>query len=215
MRLFLASYRFGAHRARLLDLVGTPGRIGVVAAAADAWPAAARASASTSEFTLLAEAGFDPVEVDLRAVTPTTAEAALAGLPAVWVRGGNTFVLRHRLAISGVDHVLRERLRRDDLVYAGYSAGACVMGPSLTGVDAADPPDELAEITDDPVPQHGLGMIDDVLVPHWSTPAAPSALDPDGAARAMADACRAAGVRYRTLTDDQVFVRDGDDDRIL
>ncbi|MBY6350493.1 Type 1 glutamine amidotransferase-like domain-containing protein [Rhodococcoides corynebacterioides] len=215
MRLFLASYRFGAHRARLLDLVGTPGRIGVVAAAADAWPAAARASASTSEFTLLAEAGFDPVEVDLRAVTPTTAEAALAGLPAVWVRGGNTFVLRHRLAASGVDHVLRERLRRDDLVYAGYSAGACVMGPSLTGVDAADPPDELAEITDDPVPQHGLGMIDDVLVPHWSTPAAPSALDPDGAARAMADACRAAGVRYRTLTDDQVFVRDGDDDRIL
>ncbi|MBY6363302.1 Type 1 glutamine amidotransferase-like domain-containing protein [Rhodococcoides corynebacterioides] len=215
MRLFLASYRFGAHRARLLDLVGTPGRIGVVAAAADAWPAAARASASTSEFTLLAEAGFDPVEVDLRAVTPTTAEAALAGLPAVWVRGGNTFVLRHRLAISGVDHVLRERLRRDDLVYAGYSAGACVMGPSLTGVDAADPPEELAEITDDPVPQHGLGVIDDVLVPHWSTPAAPSALDPDGAARAMADACRAAGVRYRTLTDDQVFVRDGDDDRIL
>ncbi|AMY18170.1 MULTISPECIES: Type 1 glutamine amidotransferase-like domain-containing protein [Nocardiaceae] len=215
MRLFLASYRFGAHGDRLLELVGTPGRIGVVAAAADAWPVAARTAALTSDVALLTEAGFDPVEIDLRAVTPTTAEAALAGLSAVWVRGGNTFVLRHRLATSGVDHVLRERLRRDDLVYAGYSAGACVMGPSLTGIDAADPPAELAEITDDPVQQDGLGVIDDVLVPHWSTPTAPSALDPDGAARAMADACRAAGVRYRTLTDDQVFVRDGDDDRVL
>ncbi|MBY6366423.1 Type 1 glutamine amidotransferase-like domain-containing protein [Rhodococcoides corynebacterioides] len=214
MRLFLASYRFGAHRYRLLDLVGTPGRIGVIAAAADAWPATARESAVTSEFAILTAAGFDPVEVDLRSVTPATADAALRTLPAVWVRGGNTFVLRHRLAASGVDRVLRERLRRDDLVYAGYSAGACVMGPSLTGVDAADPPAELAEITDDPVPRDGLGLIDDVLVPHWPTATAPSELDPDGAVRAMAAACRAAGVPYRTLTDDQVFVRTDADDRV-
>ena len=58
MRLFLASYRFGAHGDRLLELVGTPGRIGVIAAAADAWPVAARTAALTSDVALLTEAGF-------------------------------------------------------------------------------------------------------------------------------------------------------------
>lgn len=37
MRLFLSSYRFGAHYDRLAALVGTPGRVAVVPNACDAW----------------------------------------------------------------------------------------------------------------------------------------------------------------------------------
>ncbi|NEW36982.1 peptidase, partial [Nocardia cyriacigeorgica] len=39
MRLFLASYRFGAHYDRLAALAGAPGRVAVIGNACDAWPA--------------------------------------------------------------------------------------------------------------------------------------------------------------------------------
>ena len=210
MRLFLSSYRFGAHEAKFLALTGPPGRIAVIANAADSWPASARASAVTSEFTLLRSAGFLPNEVDLRELEPSTAAEVLGGFPAVWVRGGNTFVLRRRMASSGVDRALLSMLERDDIVYGGYSAGACVMGPTLRGVEYADPPGEVFDTTGEDVLWDGLGVIDDVLVPHWN-----SELDSNGAAAAMAAACRDAGQPYRTLTDEQVFVLDGDDSSVF
>lgn len=206
MRLFLASYRFGAHRDRFLSLTDGPGRIAVIANAADSWPAAARASAVTSEFTLLRSAGFLPVEVDLRELEPSTCGEVLEAFPAVWVRGGNTFVLRRRMASSGADEALVRLLERDALAYGGYSAGACVMGPTLRGVEYADPPEEVRPTTGEDVLWDGLGVIEEILVPHWES----DALDPDGAAGAMAAACRAAGRTVRTLTDDQVYITDGD-----
>lgn len=205
MRLFLASYRFGAHRDRLLEMVGEPGRIAVIANAADAWPDSARASAVTSEMTLLRSAGFLPVEVDLRDLVPGVAEEVIGAFPAIWVRGGNTFVLRSRMALSGADRALIRLLGDDALVYAGYSAGACVMGPTLRGVEFADPPAEVHPTTGEDARWDGLGLVDEVIVPHWQ-----SELDPDGAAEAMLDACRAAGSPARTLTDEQVLIVDGD-----
>ncbi|WP_425297123.1 hypothetical protein [Nocardia brasiliensis] len=38
MRLFLSSYRFGAHYDRLAALVGEPGRVALIPNACDAWP---------------------------------------------------------------------------------------------------------------------------------------------------------------------------------
>ncbi|MBY6540188.1 Type 1 glutamine amidotransferase-like domain-containing protein [Rhodococcus sp. BP-349] len=211
MRLFLASYRFGLARDRFLQLTGPPGRIAVIADAADSWPDAARASAVTSEFTLLRSAGFLPVEVDLRELTPSTAHDVLAAFPAVWVRGGNTFVLRRRMASSGADEAIARLLAEDSIVYGGYSAGACVMGPTLRGVEYADPPGEVEPTTGEGVLWTGLGIIDDVLVPHWAS----DTLDPDGASAAMAAACDAAGTPYRTLTDEQVYVVDGGDPTVI
>ncbi|MGB6181580.1 MAG: Type 1 glutamine amidotransferase-like domain-containing protein [Rhodococcus sp. (in: high G+C Gram-positive bacteria)] len=205
MRLFLSSYRFGNALERLLSMTGSPGRIAVIANAADSWPDAARASAVTSEFTLLRTAGFLPSEIDLRELMPSTAADVLGGFPAVWVRGGNTFVLRRRMASSGADAVLTSLLQQDALVYAGYSAGACVMGPTLRGVEFADPPEEVLPTTGEDALWNGLGLIDDVIVPHWNS----ELLDPGAASFAMAAACRSAGQRYRTLTDEQVYVVDG------
>lgn len=205
MRLFLASYRFGADPTILLDLTGGPGRIGVVAAACDAWPPNARASAVTSELIALRGLGFDPVEIDLR--TPGSVDR-LADLPVIWVRGGNTFVLRHRLAVSGADIALTELVRTDALVYAGYSAGACVTAPDLRGIEYADPVEEVAEVAGPgtPIPTTGLGWIDRAIVPHYRS-------EYLGGAESdrMIDDLRARGARYLTLTDDQVAVWDGPD----
>ncbi|GGG00646.1 hypothetical protein GCM10007304_13210 [Rhodococcoides trifolii] len=207
MRLFLASYRFGGHRDRFLEMVGRPGRIAVIANACDSWPAAARASSVTSELGPLRSAGFDPVELDLREFVGRTAELAttLASFPAVWVRGGNTFVLRAQLARSGGDTVLRRMLVDDSLVYGGYSAGACILGPTLTGIESADPPDEVKPTTGAEPQWDGLGLISRAVVPHWQS----ELLDTDDAGARMVGALRASSADFVTLTDEQVLIVDG------
>ena len=85
-------------------------------------------------------------ELDLREfiARPDELEATLTESSLLWVRGGNTFVLRAQLARSGGDVVLDRLLRDDALVYAGYSAGACVLAPSLVGLEFTDDPGEVA-----------------------------------------------------------------------
>ncbi|QBJ97906.1 peptidase [Rhodococcus sp. ABRD24] len=207
MRLFLSSYRFGAHVDRFLALTGNPGPIAVIANAADAWPARARESAVMSDVAPLRRLGFTPTEVDLRDFVgrPDALKRTLTGFGGVWVRGGNTFVLRAQFARSGADAVLTDLLRRDELAYAGYSAGACVMAPSLTGVEFADDPAEVAPTCGVSARWDGLGLVDFTIVPHWS-----SSLDPDNEAARMIAACHAAGVKFRALTDDQAIVVDAE-----
>ncbi|MDH6680611.1 dipeptidase E [Rhodococcus sp. LBL1] len=214
MRLFLSSYRFGAHVDRFVDLVGGPGAIAVIANAADAWPVRARESAVVSDVVPLRRLGFAPVEVDLRDFVgrPDRLEESLSAFRAVWVRGGNTFVLRAQLARCGGDEVLPRLLRTGALAYAGYSAGACVMAPSLVGVDSADDPAEVEPTCGVQPRWDGLGLVDFAIVPHCppvggiDTETGPDMANPGDESARMIEACRAAGVPYRCLTDDQAIV---------
>jgi dipeptidase E len=207
MKLFLASYRFGDHHTRFAELVGPGARIAVIAAAADAWPAAARASAVTSELTPLRRAGYDAEELDIRdyARSPDALEHALRTFDCVWVRGGNTFVLRAQLARTGADDVLERLVRHGDLAYAGYSAGAAVATPTLTGLDVTDDPsDVLATCGIEPV-WTGLGLVDFAIVPHGGG----SVLeDPAATARTIAILTKER-IPFRVLSDQQVVVVDG------
>ncbi|MGW0019714.1 Type 1 glutamine amidotransferase-like domain-containing protein [Rhodococcus sp. NPDC003382] len=208
MRLFLSSYRFGADPAALLRVTGPPGPLAVIANAADSWPAQARQSSLNSEFGPLRELGFDPVEVDLRdhVGAPESLRARLSEFRVVWVRGGNTFVLRAQLARSGGDTVLTDLVRSGALAYAGYSAGACVVTPTLRGVEFSDDPGEV-EPTCGIAPQwDGLGLVDFAIVPHVGG----SPLDNGGSRRAV-DLLTRNGIAFRALTDDDTIVVDTSD----
>ncbi|WP_433680717.1 Type 1 glutamine amidotransferase-like domain-containing protein [Nocardia sp. CA-119907] len=211
MRLFLSSYRFGAHYDRLAALVGEPGRVAVIPNACDAWPAA-WASAVTSDVTPLRRLGYAPDVLDLRDFIGRTTdlELALAEYPLVWVRGGNTFVLRAQFARSGADVVLPKLLAADALVYAGYSAGACLLTPDLHGLESIDDPAEVAPACGIEPRWDGLGLVDHRIVPHLD-----SATDPDGAATLLAARYRAEGVAHWALTDNDVVVVDGDRTEVL
>lgn len=207
MRLFLASYRFGAHRDRLLTLLGTPpGRVAVIANAADAWPASARASAVTSDIVPLQKLGFSAEEVDLREYVGRADDLAetLSAFPLLWVRGGNTFVLRAQFARSGADVVLPQLLGDDRIVYAGYSAGACVLTPSLHGLESSDDPDEVQPTCGIEPIWSGLGLVDRAIVPHWQ-----SQFDDPAVLQRVAEGFRDKHVPFWTLTDEQVVVVDG------
>jgi dipeptidase E len=211
MRLFLASYRFGAHAGALAGLAGAPGRVAVIANACDAWPQS-RAAAVTSDLVPLRMLGYRPEEVDLREYTGRAAalEQRLAEFPMLWVRGGNTFVLRAQFARSGADLVIGRLLAADALVYAGYSAGACVLAPDLHGLETADDPAEVLPACGIEPRWDGLGLIDRPIVPHIDSPT-----DPGGDGNRLAAAYRAAGIEHWALTDDDVVVVDGDTVRLL
>lgn len=211
MRLFLSSYRFGAHYDRLAALVGEPGRVALIPNACDAWPEAWQA-AVTSDMVPLRKLGYTPETVDLRDFVDDSAELArtLAAYPLVWVRGGNTFVLRAQFARSGADLVLPELLAADALVYAGYSAGACVMTPDLHGIEAVDDPAEVAPACGIEPVWDGLGLVDRRIVPHVDSPT-----DPTGECGQLAESYRAAGIAHWALTDDDAIVVDGDRTEVL
>ncbi len=85
----------------------------------------------------------------------------------IWVRGGNAFVLRQAMKISGFDEILPEIQKNDNLVYGGYSAGVCVLGPSLKGLEIVDdanimPYEEIKDIV-----WEGVGILNYSIVPHY------------------------------------------------
>jgi dipeptidase E len=206
VRLFLSSYRFGRHDDRLAALVGEPGRVAVIPNACDAWPAAWSA-AVTSDVVPLRKLGYSPEVLDLRDYVRRTTELKrkLTDYPLVWVRGGNTFVLRAQFARSGADLVLPELLADDALVYAGYSAGACLLTPDLHGLEEADDPAEVGPACGIEPRWDGLGLVDHRIVPHID-----SATDPDGHGNRLAARYRAEGVPHWALTDDDAVIVDGD-----
>ena len=208
VRLYLSSFRLGDHPEHLIRLTGEGARVAVVANSIDGAPAEIRRDGVQRELDDLSGLGLQPHELDLRDVPEAKdVESALDGVDAVWVRGGNTFVLRVAMARSGADAVLADAIRRDTLVYAGYSAGPCVLAPSLRGLELVDPVDDVGQVWPDAdVVWDGLGVLDRAFVPHWSSPGqAETELVDKVVARYDADA-----TPYWKLRDGQVLVVDGD-----
>jgi dipeptidase E len=208
VRLYLSSFRMGDHPEHLLALIGTGSRRAVVIAnAMDDAPPEVRRAGVDRELAALADLGLDAAELDLRGYfgEQQRLRRELAGVGAAWLRGGNAFLLRYALSRSGADTVFGELLAADALVYGGYSAGACVLAPSLRGLELADDPDAVPRTYGSPPLWDGLALLDEAFVPHYQSPGHPetSAID------LVVARYRAEGVPYRTLHDGQALVVNG------
>jgi dipeptidase E len=91
----------------------------------------------------------------------------LSGVGLVWVTGGNTFTLRRAMKETGFDKILPDLLQKKDFVYGGFSAGVCVLSPSLKGIDLCDHPERVPAGYSPEVIWEGLGLIDFYIVPHY------------------------------------------------
>jgi dipeptidase E len=204
VRLYLSSFRIGEHPERLLELLGSGRRALVIANAMDHAPPEARQESVQLELDALAELGLDTRELDLREYfgSPEGVAAALRDCNLVWLRGGEVFVLRYALAASGADKVLVELLHDDALVYAGYSAGPCCLGPSLRGFELVDDPAAVGVAYGAEPIWEGLGILDYVIVPHVDSPGHPET----ERCNALAEHFRAEGVPHRTLRDGEAIV---------
>lgn len=170
MRLYLSSYGLGNQPHKLLTLVEPGARVGVIANAQDSKDPSARQERLEREFTQLKELGLRPSEVDLRQyfLNPITTDD-LKGFDFIWVRGGNVFNLRRAFQQSHFDNVITELLHNNLIVYGGYSAGVCVLSPTLTGIELCDPTDDVPEGYNDKVIWDGLALVPYSIAPHYKS----------------------------------------------
>ncbi|MBK6792856.1 MAG: Type 1 glutamine amidotransferase-like domain-containing protein [Anaerolineales bacterium] len=68
--------------------------------------------------------------INTELMTPKAIESIIRDAQVVYVPGGNTFLLNHRLHASGVMPFLQKRIQAG-LPYVGFSAGAILCGPNI------------------------------------------------------------------------------------
>jgi dipeptidase E len=207
MRLFFSSWylRVG-QRLELLRPVGGTGRAGVVLNALDEY-AATRETNLGREVSRLEELGYACEELDLRTYfdAPDRLAERLGDLDLLWAVGGNVFVLARAMSAAGFGPVVRERLDDPDFVYGGYSAGACVAGPDLAGLDLVDDVEAVPDGYPADVEPSGLDLVPFRVLPHWRSD------HPESGRVEHADAyLSAAGLDYRRLRDGQALAIDGE-----
>lgn len=190
MRLYLSSMGVGDHPERLVEVLGAGARVGVVLNAVDDRPDAETQMAWEVEHDELDHLGLRPERLDLR--TDTDVER-LRTIDALWVRGGNTFVLRAAMARSGADAVIIRRIVDSSLAYAGYSAGAAVLCPDLSPIAEIDDPRAAGP---DPL-MTGLGILDRPLIPHVGT----TAFDEGRLCTSLHERLTSDGVAHHALRD--------------
>ncbi|WP_424184740.1 Type 1 glutamine amidotransferase-like domain-containing protein [Actinokineospora sp. G85] len=216
MRLYLSSFRIGNEPDALVGLLrpGQGRRTALILNADDYKSAEDRAVSGKREVDELSALGLEPFEVDLREHfgDPDGVRAALSGADVVYVRGGSGFVLRRAYAHSGADDVLRDLIARDEVVYAGYSAGPCMLGPTLRGIDGAiDLPDLIPDgYPEGPTPWDCLGVLPYCIAPHYRSDH-PESAEIERTVQYYIDN----QMLFVALRDGQALVVDGDKTRVV
>ncbi len=200
LRVYLSSFRVGDASARLLEMVGA-GPLALIPNAMDHVPEPARAESNDRAIADLTRLGIRVEEVDLRGYfgDPARLAAELSNFDGVWVRGGNTFVLRRAMRLSGFDRVI-PGLIRAGFFYGGYSAGICVLAPDLHGIARVDEP-ELDPHGYGEVIWEGLVLLPYLILPHFRSDHYESE-----AMEEEFEHCQRHGIPFRTLSDGEVII---------
>ncbi|MGI8976677.1 MAG: Type 1 glutamine amidotransferase-like domain-containing protein [Thermomicrobiales bacterium] len=166
--IYLSSYRMGIN-AGVLRTCGETERAGIVFNALDVF-GPSRLRSWDREAGDLSQLGYESEELDLRQYShdPEGLAKRLDSLDLVWVVGGNAFVLARAMTTSGFGTALALALGRG-MIYAGYSAGACVAGPDLRGIDLMDNSNDVPEGYDANTPADTLRLVPFRIVPHWES----------------------------------------------
>ena len=155
----------------MLTAGATTNRVAVIQNAQDCWTdPAKRKSVFERECGDLEMLGLAPVGLDLRTFfgRREQLEREIETFAYCWVCGGNSFVLRRAFQLCGFDVILQELAQQTNrLTYGGYSAGACVMTPTLEGIHLADDPDSNPEGYTGSVIWEGLGLYPFCIAPHY------------------------------------------------
>lgn len=204
MRLYLSSYQLGDHPEAFTGLVRGSGCGWIIMNALDGADPEMRQLETERQVTNLAGVGLAARELDLRAYDAESLSAKIGQPDFLRVRGGSVFTLRAALARSGADALITERLGADALVYAGFSAGGCVLAPTLSGLEECDSTEDVLSMYG-AVQYDGLGILDRPFVPHLESPKHSESVTLTRVAATYAQE----GKPYWGLRDGQALVVDG------
>lgn len=205
MKFYLSSFKLGNKAKELVRLMYRNKKIGYIPNAGDYTNGnlKRRNEINQSDMTELRKFGLEVEFLDLKEYFGKTNDLRkkIKELGGVFVRGGNTFILRQAMKLSGFDILFKENLKRVDFVYAGYSAGICVLAPHFKALQTVDDP------TDKPYKQlqatiwEGLGYLDYIILPHYKSNHPESkAIDKE------VKYCKKNNIQFKTLKDGEVII---------
>lgn len=205
MKLYLSSYRIPNSQV-LISLTGKSAegiKVALIPNAKDYYAERARNVKLQESIEYFRSLGLAGEVVDLREYrNPDELRQTLEAYDIIWAVGGNTFCLRHEMQASGFDAVIKDLLEQG-IVYGGDSAGACVVGTTLKGLEGADDP-----AFSESVIWEGLSLVPHFILPHVDNPL-------------FADDITEIRALYKDdpslleLTDSQAFVVDGDKTQLI
>ncbi len=164
MKLYLSSYKIGDQAEQLKKMMPA-GKMAYIPNALDFSDDLERRKESEErDMSQLSELGIDVERIDLRDYfnQPEALRKKMMSYNSFWVRGGNVFVLRQAMKKSGFDLFIKEMME-SNILYGGYSAGVCILGPTLRGLEIVD-----ETIGDDTI-WEGLNIIDYSIIPHYQS----------------------------------------------
>lgn len=203
VKYYLSSYKLGTKSEQLKAMIPF-GKIGYIPNALDfsGVNTDKKSAHIQADVASLRELGLQVEGVDLKEYfnKPDDLREKLNELGAIFISGGNVFVLRQAMKISGLDAFLHTMQDSKDFLYAGYSAAGCVLSPSLKAYAVVDQPDtpypESKEII-----WEGLGLIDFVFMPHFDSDH-PESADIDR----EIGYCRQNNIPFKAIRDGEVII---------
>lgn len=206
MKLYLLSSKIGDHANKLKEMTASGNKkVAFINNALDFstdWHS--RSKSDETDIHELESLGFNVDILDLRQYfnKQNDLEATLGHYDVIWVKGGNTFVLAQAMKLSGFDEIIKDYHRTQrDMVYGGYSAGICILGPTLKGIHLVDDPNQKPYGEQHPAVWEGLNLVDYVIAPHYKSDH-PETEDMDNAIEYMI----ANRIPYKPLRDGEAII---------
>lgn len=196
MKFYLSSYKLGNKTDKLKEMVGDR-PLALISNAVDYLPKEKIDYARN--LSLLEEISIKAEVLDLKNYfgKESALFEKLKEYAGVMITGGNTFVLRQAMHLSGFENILRKL--PNDFVYAGWSAGVCVLAPRFDGLHIVDDPTQDPYNTD--VIEEGLGILDYLILPHYKSDHPETALIDKEVAYCMKN-----NIPFKTLRDGEVII---------
>lgn len=174
MKLYLSSYQIGDKINKLKDLIPKNNhKTAYISNALDfSDDLERRKQGEQFDINQLTEVGMEVEQFDLRNYfnQPNKIKKDIAKYGIIWVRGGNTFVLRQAMKLCGLDIVLKNLAKsKEDILYGGYSAGVCVLAPTLKGFELVDDINQKPYQEQSDLIWEGLNIINYAIIPHYKS----------------------------------------------
>lgn len=170
MKLYLSSYELGNEIDYLKNwITENDNNIALIANARDLKEKNESEIKKINNYAkLLENVGFKVDIVDLKKYFNNNEELYLdfKKYKAFCVIGGNVFVLRQAMKLSGFDKFLVDN-KDNNILYMSWSAGSCVLSNSLKGLELVDNP--VNPYNEDAIIYDGIGFLEDLFVPHYKS----------------------------------------------
>lgn len=205
MKLYLSSYKVG-NKAEELEkwIVEHNNKICLIPNSRDIYPEGERKTEGIQkDVKELEDLGFEVTVISLKDYFNNKEELyeRLEKFSAFYVIGGNTFALRQAMYLSGFDKFLKSIENNPNYLYAGYSAGICVLAKDMHGLDVCDNPNinpyGIETIWE------GLGYFDYIFLPHYKSNHKETKLIDDSV-----EFCIKNNIKFKTLRDGDVILED-------